>query len=321
MIPGIYVAGSSPRQFLFRAVGPGLKQWGVGNAMDRPKIALYRGTTKIAENTGWSSDNAAGAIATVSSQVGAFPLAHRSADSALLLTLAPGAYTLHISGADGGAGVVLAEVYESIAGNSSSESDRSDAPTRKIFGHYMGCFAAGTGAIQYHATLGLEEMGVPSYIRNDRSLLAAHAAKSYSSSYRNYGLAPQDSGRTLMESAELEIKRAMRIGLDGFTFDAWAGGKSARDLLDAMFAVCEAQDLPFQLTVSLDTTVLNDSDPDLAAYPGNLWEKTLHWLLDKHGDSPKLARRNGKVMIMGYQSIWPGNAGPSLWPGIPVPLY
>jgi hypothetical protein len=44
--------------------------------------------------------------------VGAFALSESSADSALLVTLAPGGYTLHISGADGGTGVVLAEVFE-----------------------------------------------------------------------------------------------------------------------------------------------------------------------------------------------------------------
>jgi hypothetical protein len=34
------------------------------------------------------------------------------ADSALLLALEPTAYTIQVSGADGGSGVVLVEVYE-----------------------------------------------------------------------------------------------------------------------------------------------------------------------------------------------------------------
>jgi hypothetical protein len=35
-----------------------------------------------------------------------------SADSALLLTLPPGAYTTAVSGANGGTGVALIEIYE-----------------------------------------------------------------------------------------------------------------------------------------------------------------------------------------------------------------
>ena len=35
-----------------------------------------------------------------------------SADSAMVLTLPPGAYTVEVSGADGGSGVALVEIYE-----------------------------------------------------------------------------------------------------------------------------------------------------------------------------------------------------------------
>jgi hypothetical protein len=180
--------------------------------------------------------------------------------------------------------------------------------SKKIYGHYIGAFAPGYGAIQFHALNGLVTLDAPGSVISDRSNLAAWAAGAVGGTYRNFALAPQDSSLTLAQAAELEIKRAMRIGLDGFTFDAWAGSKSARDLLDAMFTVCETQDLPFELTITLDTASLNVTDPDIAAYPGNTWTKTLNWLIDRHGTSPKLARRNGKVLIMGYQSIWPGQA-------------
>jgi hypothetical protein len=46
------------------------------------------------------------------SQAGAFSLAAGSADSAMVLTLPPGAYTAEVSGADGGAGIALVEIYE-----------------------------------------------------------------------------------------------------------------------------------------------------------------------------------------------------------------
>ena len=44
--------------------------------------------------------------------VGAFPLAEGSRDSALLVTLPSGAYTIQVSGANNTTGVALVEVYE-----------------------------------------------------------------------------------------------------------------------------------------------------------------------------------------------------------------
>jgi len=43
--------------------------------------------------------------------VGAFPLPSGSADSAVLLTLQPGAYTVQITSAKGNSGIALFEAY------------------------------------------------------------------------------------------------------------------------------------------------------------------------------------------------------------------
>ncbi|MEI6519014.1 MAG: hypothetical protein WCO98_03080 [bacterium] len=182
------------------------------------------------------------------------------------------------------------------------------APPKKIYGHFMGCFSAGTGAIQYHARSGLSVMDAPSKVLATNPLkrdIAAFAGKSFGGTYRNFGLAPYEKTMTLEESADLEIQRAMRIGLDGFTFDAWAGGSNAIKLFDAMFGVCEVKKYPFELTISLDSSCISDDMPELKDYTGNKWVKCVKWLLDKHGKSPNLARRDGKPLIMGYQSLWP----------------
>ncbi len=42
----------------------------------------------------------------------AFQFSENSSDSAMFVTLNPGAYTFQVSGADGGTGVSLLEVYE-----------------------------------------------------------------------------------------------------------------------------------------------------------------------------------------------------------------
>ena len=54
----------------------------------------------------------ASAIRETSQRVGAFPLADGSRDSALLVTLMPGAYTIQVAGANGATGIALVEVYE-----------------------------------------------------------------------------------------------------------------------------------------------------------------------------------------------------------------
>ena len=46
------------------------------------------------------------------SATGAFALENDSKDAAVLVNLDPGAYTVHVTGADGGTGVSLIEVYE-----------------------------------------------------------------------------------------------------------------------------------------------------------------------------------------------------------------
>jgi hypothetical protein len=46
------------------------------------------------------------------SRAGAFPLPANSRDAALVIALAPGNYTVVITGVGGATGVALAEVYE-----------------------------------------------------------------------------------------------------------------------------------------------------------------------------------------------------------------
>jgi hypothetical protein len=49
--------------------------------------------------------------ATIAEAVGAFPLGAASKDAALVVTLPPGSYTVHVSGVGGSTGVALVEVY------------------------------------------------------------------------------------------------------------------------------------------------------------------------------------------------------------------
>ena len=62
-------------------------------------------------NSGWSNSANSSEIQTKASQVGAFALPIGSADSAILVNLAPGAYTLSLTSSDGNSGTGLLEIY------------------------------------------------------------------------------------------------------------------------------------------------------------------------------------------------------------------
>jgi sugar lactone lactonase YvrE len=110
LIAGFNIGGSTAKTILIRAAGPALAAFGVDGTLVNPKLELYRGSTLLYANDDWSGSTA---ISTAGSGVGAFAFSNpASKDAALLLTLPPGGYTAQVSGADGGTGVALVEIYE-----------------------------------------------------------------------------------------------------------------------------------------------------------------------------------------------------------------
>jgi hypothetical protein len=115
-------SGSTSDTVLIRAVGPTLSQQGVSGPLAATELDLYDSTgANIASNIGWGnaptigpSTVAAGveqASSDVFGQVYAFALPTGSADSAMVVTLPPGAYTAQVKGVNGASGVALVEVY------------------------------------------------------------------------------------------------------------------------------------------------------------------------------------------------------------------
>ena len=111
LVPGLVVGGNEPIHVLIRAVGPGLQQFDVSGVLARPSMQVFSEQTVIKTNTGWTTDGRKGDLAGAAKLSGAFPLVDGSADSAALVTLAPGRHTVHVSGAGGTTGEVLVEVY------------------------------------------------------------------------------------------------------------------------------------------------------------------------------------------------------------------
>lgn len=166
---------------------------------------------------------------------------------------------------------------------------QSAPPEKTIFAHYMGCYPAGYGALEYHLRQQSTEMTYDS----------THPQAAGGGNIVNWPLLPQDAKFTPAQSAELEIKRALRGGIDGFAIDAWAGGDNAKETLNHLFAAAARLGVSFQLTICLDPAC----HPKTAV--GNhiqTYTDSIKWLVENHGSSPHLARRDGKVLIFGYGS-------------------
>lgn len=112
LIAGFVITGSQPRRVLIRAVGPTLTQFGIATPLSDPVLTLYQGKTAVATNDDWQISQSWPAIAATAQRVGAFALNDASLDAALLITLAPGGYSVTVTSADGGTGIALVEVYD-----------------------------------------------------------------------------------------------------------------------------------------------------------------------------------------------------------------
>ena len=111
LIDGFVINGSAPQTVLVRASGPALAAapFNIAGSLPDPKLQLYSGGTVIGENAGWGGS---AQITSAAATVAAFPWSSpTSNDSALLMTLTPGAYTAIVSGASEDTGVSILEVY------------------------------------------------------------------------------------------------------------------------------------------------------------------------------------------------------------------
>lgn len=162
-------------------------------------------------------------------------------------------------------------------------------PEKKIYAHYMGCFPIGHKAIRHHYLQQWKTM------RHD----SINPEEAHGGRFVNWPLLPPDAELTPAQSAELEIRRAIRAGIDGFAIDAWAGGQRVKDTVSALFEAAERMDVPFEITLCLDPSC-HQKRPE-GNHIGTFTE-SISWLLKTHGRSAKLARRDGKPLIFGYST-------------------
>jgi hypothetical protein len=107
---GFVIGGSGTDTLLIRGIGPGLTQFNIGGVLATPQVTLFDSSgAPMGSNTGWGG----GATLTAAfAQVGAFSVPANSADSAMLVTLPAGAYTVQVAGTNSTSGIALVEVYE-----------------------------------------------------------------------------------------------------------------------------------------------------------------------------------------------------------------
>lgn len=117
LIGGFIIGGTAPKSLVIRARGPSLAQFGLTGLLANPKLDLYSGQTLIGSNDDWQDASNASAL----SASGFAP--DSAVESAILVTLSPGAYTAIVSGNSGGTGIGIVEVFE---------IDRADMPLINI---------------------------------------------------------------------------------------------------------------------------------------------------------------------------------------------
>jgi hypothetical protein len=106
LIGGFVVSGTDSKKVLIRVLGPSLANAGVAGSLSDPIVELHNSTGAIiASNDNWKD--------TQQSQIAASGLAPSDdRESAIIISLAPGAYTAIAHGVSNTSGIVLLEIYD-----------------------------------------------------------------------------------------------------------------------------------------------------------------------------------------------------------------
>ena len=102
LIGGFIITGSESKRVIIRGIGPSLN--GVGVTLEDPMLELHRGSSTIAINDDWRENQAEVEATTIPPT--------DNLESAIVITLAPGAYTAILNGKNNGTGVGIVEVYD-----------------------------------------------------------------------------------------------------------------------------------------------------------------------------------------------------------------
>jgi len=107
LIGGFIVTGPAPKSVVLRALGPSLSGFGLSDVLADPVLRVYNSSrTLIASNDNWQSDPNHFIV----ESNGLAPA--NLLESATVQTLAPGAYTVIVTGNNAAQGLALVELYD-----------------------------------------------------------------------------------------------------------------------------------------------------------------------------------------------------------------
>lgn len=123
-----YVVGGNAttgvKPLVIRAAGPSLGALGVGGTLEDPKLELFAGSTKSAENDNWGGS---AQLTAALAAVGAFAyVSPSSKDAAAIANITSRDNSVVVSSANSGAGLVIAEIYDA------TKSDEFVAATPRL---------------------------------------------------------------------------------------------------------------------------------------------------------------------------------------------
>jgi len=106
LIGGFIITGTAPKKVVLRGLGPSLALYGLANVLADPSLDLRNSAgVSILKNDNWK-DTQRGQIEGTAFQPG------NDLESVIVTTLDPGAYTVLLTGTNGGTGVGLIEIYD-----------------------------------------------------------------------------------------------------------------------------------------------------------------------------------------------------------------
>ncbi len=123
-ILGFTISGTQPRQLLMRAVGPGLRPFGISDFLADPRFEL---NGRLYDD--WAPSQQPAELAAIG-RVGAFPIATASVDAVALVPVQPGSATPIVRNIGRDFGRVLLEVYDAET-NSAANSAITNLSIRK----------------------------------------------------------------------------------------------------------------------------------------------------------------------------------------------
>jgi len=149
LIGGFIVSGTDPKTMVLRALGPSLSSYGISNPLSDPLLSVYNSSgVLIATNDNWQSDPNY-LLVESNGLAPANPL-----ESAIAVTLAPGAYTVVVTGTDPAPGIALVELYDlapfsnSTLGNMSGRSFVGTGDEVLISGFIVGDVGSATVVVR-----------------------------------------------------------------------------------------------------------------------------------------------------------------------------